>query len=199
MGDGSEDHWYPYFFTDAAPDGTRRMFQSPDGCCQLIHVGDLKSDGTDKVIVQPSTFDFEFLNSAAQRFEISYNKEGKRRSRERQARPYYLEEIEDFLKIWERLENGLATSQIKTLGELIETKRREWFDESALLDDEKRKQRDKTFEQFVKDAINNAAWKKDKRPKGDEFDGFLQAALRGQLVDVIELFMQILKQKSNVD
>jgi hypothetical protein len=75
MGDGSEDHWYPYFFTDAAPDGTRRMFQSPDGCCQLIHVGDLKSDGTDKVIVQPSTFDFEFLNSAAQRFEISYNKE----------------------------------------------------------------------------------------------------------------------------
>jgi hypothetical protein len=93
----------------------------------------------------------------------------------------------------------LATSQIKTLGELIETKRREWFDESALLDDEKRKQRDKTFEQFVKDAINNAAWKKDKRPKGDEFDGFLQAALRGQLVDVIELFMQILKQKSNVD
>jgi hypothetical protein len=82
---------------------------------------------------------------------------------------------------------------------LIETKRREWFDESALLDDKEQKQRDKTFEQFVKDAINNAAWKKDKRPRGDDFDYLVQAALRGQLADVIELFMQILKKKSNVD
>lgn len=196
MGDGSEDHWYPYFFTDAASDGTRRMFQSPDGGRHLIHVGDLNN--TDEAIVQPSTFDFEFLDSAAQRFEISYNN-GKRRGRERQTRPYYLEEIEDFQKIWKMLENGLVTSQIKTLGELIETKRREWFDESALLDDKEQKQRDKTFEQFVKDAINNAAWKKDKRPRGDDFDYLVQAALRGQLADVIELFMQILKKKSNVD
>jgi hypothetical protein len=198
MGDGSEDHWYPYFFTDAAPDRTRRMFQSPDGGRQLIHVGDLKSDGTDEVWVRPSTFDFEFLISAAQRFEISY-KDGKRRSRERQARPYYLEEIEDFQKIWKKLEEGLLTSQIKTLGELIETKRREWFDESALLDDEQRKQRDAIFERFFKDAINNAAWKKDKRPKDDEFDYLVRTALRGQLADVIELNMQILKKKSKVD
>ncbi len=200
MGDGSEDHWYPYFFTDTAPDGTRRMFQSPDGSRQLIHVGDLRN--TDEVIVQPSTFDFEFLDSAAQRFEISY-KDGKRRSRERQARPYYLEEVEDFQKIWKTLEEGLVTSQIKTLGELIETKRREWFDESALLDDDQRKQRDKTFERFVKDAITNAAWKKGKRPEVEDEDKkptfIVQAALRGQLADVIELFTQILKQKSKVD
>jgi hypothetical protein len=200
MGDGSEDHWYPYFFTEAAPDGTRRMFQSSDGSRQLIHVGDLRN--TDEVIVQPSTFDFEFLDSAAQRFEISY-KDGKRRGWERRARPYYLEEIEDFQKIWKTLEEGLATSQIKTLGELIETKRREWFDESALLDDEQRKQRDKTFERFVKDATTNAAWKKGKRPEVKDEDKkptfIVQAALRGQLADVIELFMQILKQKSKVD
>lgn len=199
MRDGTTpDEWYPYFFTDAAPDGRRRMFQSPDGVRQLIHVGDLKNDGTDEVWVQPSTFDFEFLDSAAQRFEISYQG-GQRRSRERQARPYYLEELEDFQKIWKKLEEGLVTSQIKTLGKLIETKRREWFGESDLLDDEQRHRRDETFERFVKDAINNAAWKKDKRPKGDGFDCLVQAALRRQLADVIELFTQILKKKSKVD
>jgi CRISPR-associated Csx11 family protein len=193
MGDGTTpDDWYPYFFTDAALDATRRMFQSPDGSRRLIHVGDLKNDGTDEVIVQPSTFDFEFLNSAAQRFEINYNKDGKRRGWERRARPYYLEEIEDFQKLWEMLAEGLATSQIKTLGELIETKRREWRDSEAQISAD-------VFEQFVKDAINNAAWKKGKRPKGDDFTSIVQAAVRGQLADVIELYTQILKQKSKVD
>lgn len=192
MGDGTTpDDWYPYFFTDAAFDTTRRMFQSPDGRRQLIHVDDLKDDGTDEVIVQPSTFDFEFLNSAAQRFEISY-KDGNRRGWERRARPYYLEEIEDFKKLWEMLAQGLATSQIKTLGELIETKRREWHEGEQ-------QNSDKVFERFVKDAINNAAWKKDKRPKGDDFDYIVRAAVCGQLADVIELYMQILKQKSKVD
>jgi hypothetical protein len=192
MGDGTTpDDWYPYFFTDAALDTTRRMFQSPDGSRQLIHVGDLKNDGTDEVIVQPSTFDFEFLDSAAQRFEISY-KDGKRRGWERRARPYYLEEVEDFQKLWAMLSEGLATSQIKTLGELIETKRREWRDSEAQISAD-------VFEQFVKDAINNAAWKKGKRPKGDDFTSIVQAAVRGQLADVIELYTQILKQKSKVD
>jgi hypothetical protein len=192
MGDGATpDEWYPYFFTDAALDATRRMFQSADGSRQLIHVGDLKNDGTDEVIVQPSTFDFEFLNSAAQRFEISY-KDGKRRGWERRARPYYLEEIEDFQKLWAMLAEGLATSQIKTLGELIETKRREWHETES-------QDSDKVFKQFVKDAINNAAWKKSKRPAGDDFTYIVQAAVRGQLADVIELHMQILRRKSNVD
>lgn len=205
MGDGTTlDEWYPYFFTDAALDAIRRMFQSPDSSRQLIHVGDLKDGGTDEVWVQPSTFDFEFLNSAAQRFEVSY-KDGKRRSRERQARPYYLEEIEDFQKIWKVLEEGLATSQIKTLGELIEAKRREWFDEADTLNDEQRKELPKTFRRFVEAAITNAKWKNGMRPKDDkntgenEFSYFVEAALRGQLADVIELYMQILKQKSKVD
>jgi hypothetical protein len=198
MGDGTTlDEWYPYFFTDAAPGTYSRMFQSPDGCRQLIHVGELKGDesGNEAVWGQPSTFDFEFLNSAAQRFEISY-KAGKRRGWERQARPYYLEEVEDFQRLWAMLAEGLATSQIKTLGELIETKRREWRDSEAQISAD-------VFEQFVKDAINNAAWKKGKRPKdvGEDknFTYIVKAAVRGQLADVIELYTQILKQKSKVD
>lgn len=198
MGDGvTTDQWYPYFFTDAAPGDYPRMFQSPDRTRQLVHIGDLKGDqnGNEEVYVQPSFFDFEFLDSAAQRFEITY-KDGKRRGKERPARPYYLEEIEDFKKLWKMLSEGLSTSQIKQVNELIEAKRGEWFKALETANGEP----SRIFAQFVEDALNNAGWKKGKRPKdNEEFDYLVQAALRGQLADVIEMYMQILKLKSTVD
>ncbi|MCI0488667.1 MAG: hypothetical protein L0229_18925, partial [Blastocatellia bacterium] len=203
MGDGvTDDQWYPYFFTDAALGTYQRMFQSPDGNRYLVHVGDLRGDGSEEIKAQPSFFDFEFLDSAAQRFEISYEN-GRRRGRMHPARPYYLEQVDDFKKVWKMLSAGLATSQVKTLNELIETKRREWFEGLDAFADEQRKQEKErrwpVFEQFVKDALNNAGWKKGKRPASDDFCYLLRTALCGQLADVVEMFMKIQKFKTEVD
>lgn len=183
MGDKkTKDDWYPYFFTNKPLGPCPRMFEF-DGK-RLVHVDDLKT--ADTVYVQPSYFDFEFLDSAAQRFEISYER-GKRRGLRRKSRPYYLEEIDNFNKIWEIISKGLTTSQIKQLEELIETKRSEWGSASK-----------EVLQQFIKDTIYNAEWKKGTFPT-KEVDVLVRVAQQGMLTDVIELFMRILKRKSEVD
>jgi hypothetical protein len=52
-------------------------------------------------------------------------------------------------------------------------------------------QNNETFKQTIHDALNNASWKQCLKP--DQFEQLSRAALSGQLTDVAELYMQILK------
>jgi len=134
----------------------------------------------------PSRFDFEFLDTAARRFEVSYES-AKRRGSIHPCRPYYLEQLEDLNKLWKILLKGLVTSQIHNLIALIEAKRMEWSTDQ-----------DKSiFERMVCDILANANW--NPRPARDEFEYLQRAAVSGQLADVIELYMRILKEKPDSD
>lgn len=174
MGDkATHDEWFPYW---------RMKSPISDG---WVHICDLQ--GGDVIHLMPSRFDFEFLDTAARRFEVSYDEHGKRRGSSRPARPYYLEQLDEFEKLWQMLSNGLATSQIHNLIGIIEAKRMEWSAEGD----------DKTFQIVARDALNNAYWKA--RPSQDDFERLEQAALSGQLADVVELHLQILKDPVKAD
>ncbi len=193
MGDEeTEDVWYPYWCLEeeAANAGERkRKFKGIDGR-YWTHVSDLQVG--DVVFYMPSRFDFEYLDTAARRFEISYEN-GKRRGSEQPgssyhpARPYYLEQLDEFDQLWKILSQGLETTQIYTLIGIIEDKRKEWSAD----------QNNETFKQTVHDALNNANWKPHLKP--EQFDQLYRAALSGQLTDVVELYIQILNQRPEAD
>lgn len=190
MGDSkTEDVWYPYW---RLKDGTENLF-SRDRKFKGIngrywtHVCDLRIG--DFVSFMPSHLDFEFLDTASRRFEISYE-DGKRRGTVHPARPYYLEQLDDIEELWKILSNkekGLATSQIDNLVGLIGAKRKEWLTD----------QDNPVFRQIVSDIVANAGWK-GRLDEGDR-KRLIQAAITGQLADVVELHMTILKEGGNDD
>jgi hypothetical protein len=62
----------------------------------------------DAVKICLSRFDFEFLDSASRRFEVSYDEEsGKRRDKIRGQRPYLLDELDDFERLWKTISEEL--------------------------------------------------------------------------------------------
>lgn len=186
MGDKTPDVWYPYWQVESDADGKsplnrKRQFIGHDKNI-YVHVCDLQTG--DKVKFTLSRFDFEFLDSAARRFEISY-KDGKRRHCEddwKITRPYYLEDLSDFEEIWCILKKNLKRTQIKNMLGLIETKREKWQEEAD----------NKTFEAFVHNVVHNANWIKGKTEKINEIE---KAAVSGRLNDIVELYMDILKDK----
>lgn len=186
MGDGvTEDDWYPYWYvekdiTGAKPSGRQGRYKGINAE-DWLHVCNLQEG--DAVHLMPSRIDFEFLDTAARRFEISYD-DGKRRGLTHPSRPYYLEQLEDFEKLWDILakSNKLAISQIHNFVGIIEAKRMEWTTGQG----------ERVFEQMVRDALYNANW--EPRPSKDDFKRLEQAALSGQLADVVELYLRILKE-----
>jgi hypothetical protein len=174
------DDWYPYWCMEAP---------IPD---RWVLASDLGEGNT--VSFMPSRFDFEFLDTAARRFEISYENSKRRGtflpgSAYHPARPYYLEQLDEFRELWEMLSANLETTQIDNLIGIIEEKRMEWLAD----------RNDAVFKQAAYDALNNANWKVNKRPDADQFTQLRRAALSGQLTDVVELYMSILKLRPEAD
>jgi hypothetical protein len=191
MGDCSEDIWYPYFYVvDKDKDETEfknrsLSFKGPSGNW-LVHVSELKEG--DIVQVTPSYFDFEYLSSASQRFEISYNNDGKRRSKDRNQRPYYLDDLDEFEKVWATLSTKLSNSQIKKLNTLVEEKRRDWANSLGKEDD--------TFKSYIENVIDNLKWKQPLVKH--EKETLIDFCVNKKLSDVLEIHMSILKDKSEV-
>jgi len=177
MGDGvTDDKWYPNFYVKNVPNNGSSAFKGPKGW--LVHVKDLKKEC--EVSVTPSKFDFEFLDSSSRRFEVSYDENGNRNDITKSERPYFLEELDDFTKIWKILSEKLARSQIKHIIGIIETKRKEWLPED----------KNDVFKNFIHDVLHNANWKGG-IPVNVEF--LENAAFTGKLKDIVEFYMNILK------
>ncbi len=177
MRDGiTDDVWYPYFYVNGVPKGRSRAFKSPKGW--LVHVKELKKG--DRVKVTPSRFDFEFLDTSSRRFEVIYDSHGKRRGTTKSERPYLLDELDNFERLWNILSEKLSRSQIKNIIGLIETKREEWLPED----------RNDVFEKLVHDVLHNANWRGEIPTNIGELE---QAAISGKLRDIVEFYMDILK------
>ena len=189
MRDGqTEDIWYPYFYIgekeDEKPNGREKSFKGPDGW--LVHASEIE-DG-DILRILPSTFDFEFLDSSSRRFEVYYEDEGKRRDKTKSLRPYLLEELDEFEKIWNIVcPKKLNRSQLKKVMYLLETKREEWPVED--------KENVSVFRNYASDVFSNANWQT--KPKKEDFDKIVDAAVTGKLKDIVELYIDILKVGEN--
>lgn len=200
MGDGeTPDRWYPHLLKRPLAPG-----EEPDVTADLVHVRDMVEGQT--VYIVPSTFDFEFLDTTARRFEIAYQTSKVSETSEvskvsrlsRPTRPYLLEEIGDLQSVWKLISKRLTTSQWMALDGLIEQKRREWNEPRGASD-----RYSDTFERFVKDTLCNAKWrwkenekvKKDWKRLDEREQALLErAALRGVLNDVINLYHEAMKR-----
>ena len=102
MGDGqTEDLWYPYVFwkrdavgkptpyKPAANVSSQGLYPEEERCwpysCRFV------TGGRPNLILPPATFDFEWLDTNARRFEIAYEDCGQRHSRP--SRPYLLDDL----------------------------------------------------------------------------------------------------------
>ncbi len=199
MGDGTTtDVWYPYVFLNTNDDDNKVRTERQRAIksqrprettpCWLVHVADLREG--DQIYFTPSTFDFEFLDSTARRFEIYYDEKTGRRPR--RTRPFYLEDLNRFDILWKILKN-LETSQRHQVIYAIEATRELWYGQN-----EPDSQTDPTFRQFVTDTLANAAWPKDQPWKiipQDQQTQLIDAGVRGELADLAELHMKILKER----
>jgi hypothetical protein len=195
MSDGqTEDLWYPYVFlreTNESVDRSRR-FKAPnpwtgqDGW--LIHAAELQPG--DPVFFTPSTFDFEFLDTTARRFDVHYDEQGRR---PRRTRPFYLEDIDRMEELWGVIRR-LSRTQRHQVVRTIEETRELWFG----ADRDSRSSSDPTFKRFVADTLAGAEWPKNQPWKAildRQRERLIDAGARGELADWFELHEQILKEE----
>ena len=197
MGDGSKDEWYPFVqlanldssadFALPAP-----WADDPNGSAKahFIHAGRLKAG--DAVHFIPAAFDVQWLGSAAQRFEIAYDAQGKRLAADGQPdsprRPFLLDQLQEFERAWRAISGQLSVSQIYALRDTIEFKRREWPQIES----------DDTFRQLCRAALKQAGWKQKLWEAEDAFwtlEQWTDFAASGDLNAMLQIHLQILKEK----
>ncbi len=192
MGDGqTKDEWYPYVFFHSDKDGNTNPTQAtekPSRTFKLtkngqteawVHAGELEQG--DHIYFTPATFDFEWLDTGARRFEIAYDEQGKRYGRF--TRPYLLDELDEMQKAWGMLRT-LSKSQLYALRDTIEQKRQDWFPEPE------QSLQDEAFKQFCRDVIANIDWK-----KSIDKEKLTEWAVTGVISDVMEIHVSIMKEK----
>lgn len=194
MGDGqTEDNWYPYVFlqdwgNNPHPETRNRSLKtySPwnNQLTWLVHVRDIHPGDT--IYFTPSIFDFEWLDTNSRRFEIAYEK-GKRLGEKGIRRPYLLDNIEILENIWNTLKITATNNQIYALRDTIEQKRREWNSGEV-------------FRQFCRDTLATLQWTSP--PWGNTaekwLDDWADYAVKGWLSDAVELYVQVMKKKSEI-
>lgn len=194
-----DDQWYSYLFLETCGDDSKAdassrravkvAIQTENGHQAdrwIVHAADLKIGEIIKV--RPSTFDFEFLDTTARRFDIHYDVNGQR---PRRTRPFYLEDLDRLERLWEYMKR-LTSSQRHQVIHTIEATRETWFGQDA----DNQSAADEVFRQFVADTLAGAAW-----PKGqgwnviseDDRKWLVEAGVSGELTDWAELHMEIMK------
>lgn len=180
MGDDvTPDVWYPFF----------RRLPTKEDDRQLVHARRLK--GGDQVLVSPSRFDWEYLDSAAQRVNIAYDETGRRVDERVRHRPYLLDDVARLGQIWLLLpgvaEGDPLTTQIRGLVAVIEAKRELWQVGSGSI-----AEGDPVFAQFVEDALGETGEGWWRRRSDDERDLLKRAAVTGMLTDTVDLYLSII-------
>jgi len=191
LGNSSGDVYHPYYFIISNANGSNDFsdrkyhFQAPmlesNTMVDLIHVSELKEK--DVIYFMPSTFDFEFLDVTTRRLELQYDERGARV--QNSTRPVLLEDISKFEDIWKLIDEHLTATQLKQMIGRIESQREYWGAES--IDDD-------VFRKFTMDVLHNTFedW--------EDIDADMKVSIEewaanGRLIDVIELYTEILKRK----
>ena len=202
LGDATkEDTYYPYLIVRHC-DTTKPVKQRPShffvpALGDLVHVKELQEN--DQIEIVPSYFDFEFLDSSVRRYDVRYSTStGKRRhvvAGESGPRPYYLDELETFARLWWMLSGdgdfrladrnpwrGLTATQIKGLEAVLTERFARWKPQTVTPG-------------FIAAALANtfgSAWA---RFKDADREVMQQACSSGLLFDVIELYVRLSGKK----
>lgn len=199
--DDKIDWYHPYFFVVSPPPD--ELEQDPDRPSYmpkaerfdypLVHVKELKQG--DKVQLMPSYFDVEFVDSADNRFLLSYDDtDGTRRHHWANAlagtRPYYLYELDRLKKIWELLsQRGLKQNQIKIISETLAEKLTVWNLTWKTASEKE------VFKKFAENLLKTS----DKQWWGSlsecEQTMLVKASQNGMLFDALDLFQHIMKEE----
>jgi len=185
-GDGStKDDWYPRLYEGDTWNGKQAKH------VEKLRVRDpqIPPDKGWKMWVRPSHFDFEFLDTTARRFEIHYDENG---HRPRRTRPFYLEDLDRLETLWGYM-GRLTKTQRHQVIRTIEATREAWYGQ----DHDGESATDEVFQQFVVDTLAGATW-----PQGQSWgsipqdwrEKLIQAGVHGELTDLVELHMEILKE-----
>lgn len=198
-----EDCWYPYLFvaspvSDGQGKDYRLCFKAPlpgrGEMIPLVHVKELKEG--DKVYYAPSTFDFEFLDVSARRFELVYDEvTGMRWPSPRAGyatRPFLLEDVDIIEDLWAFVidESPIrqSKSQLRQITELIETKRADWrvfCPNDTLLS--------KLADQVLRRSFGKL-WSKIQETHRERLISWVAS---GRWRDLIELYLSIIKLPGN--
>jgi hypothetical protein len=186
--EGSDRH-FPYAYLADASHGTpvshrafRDALDPAEKVCDMARVSDLVIG--DRIWYNPSTVDFEWLESSGVRFTLSYGKDAFRRGAP--SRPWLLDDLPRLERLWERLADegtGLKKRQIRGLAAVIEQRREEWRAAPG----------DSVFAAFCRSTLAEADWGRALSPA--ELDEFTRQAVSGMLSDVIDLHTRVLKEK----
>jgi hypothetical protein len=176
---GTADDWYPHFLTEVPQAGVE---------LKLKHARALTNG--DEVLVRPSRFDFEFLDTTGRRLEISYEAQGRRRGLP--TRPFLLEKLGEFDKLWRALIGGarkLGKSQLQNFEGAVIERVAAWHggDLNVAL-------RDEVFQQFAEDTLHRLDQSWWKTLQAEQKQALECAARDGTLLDLLDLRMHILKE-----
>lgn len=191
MGDGhTPDRWYPHLLIEKPP----QKEPLPDNTCRhaaaLQGVDPTNGRTGSQVWVRPSRFDFIFLDATGRRFELHYGPDGRRPARP--TRPYLLEDLARFRELWTDFAT-LQRAQINQVIGAIEETRRAWAAGYPRQEAEA-----PVFWRFVADTLAGANWPKDRRWRTwaeTQRQALIAAAAAGELADLVELHLHILKDK----
>lgn len=220
-----EDFYHPYFVvTETGPTNPVNQrsgyFYVPALGEQgnLLHVTELCQG--DSIEVIPNYFDFEFLDSSTRRYDVQYErnthdklstKEEDNRTNslcvfgpkkrqhvslgENGPRPYYLDELDIFDRLWwmlsgqgdykfndESLWKGLTITQIKGLEAVLSERLAQWKPE-------------KLTQEFVEAALANVFGQIWKKFCEQDQEAMKKACISGQFFDVIELYIRLSGKK----
>lgn len=184
MGDGeTTDEWYPNLLTVDPTTAKNLTAKNAVKHVRMIMPGET-------VFIRPGLFDFVFLDATGRRFEVSYDTEAGKRPL-RPTRPFLLADLDRLETLWQRLLH-LEVSQRYQVIYAIETTREAWhghMPEESLTDP--------IFVQFVRDSLAGAAW--DTNEPWSSFNEsqkqqIVQAGIKGELADLAELHMKIMKE-----
>lgn len=202
-----EDKFYPFFVIEETTRSHRhiktfiyRDYASKFGLkiyVSLKHVSEIERG--DKVLFEPSIYDFEFLDSNIRRFDV-----GKIRrhwlfigSRSR-PKPYSLWDLDNFDRLQRIIDAcGLTDTQVTNFYELLVSKIEEWGIERV------EDLRSEAFEALVENAIKSFPLRlkitsnetcKDKISKSD-YDFLKESIFSGMFFDFFDLWHTILKRK----
>ncbi|MEW5705809.1 MAG: CRISPR-associated protein Csx11 [Actinomycetota bacterium] len=201
----TEDIWYPYFFIkkagkNAKPIDRRNLYfkallpgSGGNNEFNLVHVKEIEVG--DEVCYAPSTFDFEFLDVTARRFELSYDgASGMRLPKAGESystRPFLLEDLDIIQRLWKLVaedeSTAITTTQLRQITEAIETKRQDW--QITAPDDD-------ALYRFAEQTFQRSFDKRWNKIPVDQREQLVSWATSGRWRDIIELEMQILKKQS---